>query len=345
MPDTAVPHPVTRLIPVHEAQRLQALEAYAILDTEPEPEFDALARLAAHTFNTPAALVGLMDSERLWLKAQLGLDAAQFDRDLAWCAHTIVQPGHPLVVPDLRQDGRFDQHPLVQGGPQWRFYAGAPVLSPQGLAVGTLAVLDSQPRTFTTAQRAALLDLSTLVSAALEGRRHGLALKRLAVSDHLTGLANRSLFERTLQVELAHAMRTGESFTVLCMDLDGFKAINDGFGHAAGDEVLCLVSQRLMQQVRLGDVLARFGGDEFGIVMRHGATESAQVLAKRIVKAVSAPITLSSGDVIGVGISIGMAAYSDDVVSVPALLAQADQALYQAKKQNERRWKMFVGIR
>ena len=332
-------------IPINEEQRLRALHAHAILDTPPELEFDALARVATYAFATPLAVVALMDADRLWFKSRIGLDVPQLDRQVAFCAHAIAQPDAPLIVGDLSQDRRFTQNPLVCQAPHLRFYAGAPIVDARGLALGTMAVLDTEPRAFTEAQAHALQDMASLVMGAMEGRRRALQLAHMAMTDHLTGLSTRAQFDRALEAELAHAMRTGEPFTVLCMDLDGFKEVNDGFGHAAGDEVLCEVSRRLAQQVRVGDVLARFGGDEFGIVMRHGAKDSAQVLAKRIVKAVSAPITLSSGDVIGVGVSVGMAAYTDEVLSVKMLLAQADQALYQAKKQNAQRWKMFVGIR
>lgn len=332
-------------VPINEDQRLQSVRAYEVLDTPPELEFDALTRIAAHTFNTPMAVVALMDTDRLWFKSRIGLDVPQLDRQIAFCSHTILNPDAVLVMPDLKQDPRFEEHVLVHEAPHLRFYAGAPIVDAQGLVLGTLAVLDTQPRVFSTEQESALQDLATLVMTALDSRKRARQLAHMAMTDYLTGLSNRALFERALEAEMAHAMRTGEHFTVLCMDLDGFKEVNDGFGHAAGDEVLREVSRRLAQQVRVGDVLARFGGDEFGIVMRHGAKDSAQILAKRIVRAVSAPITLSSGDEIGVGISVGMAAYSDDVESVHKLLAQADQALYQAKKQNEKRWKMFVGIR
>jgi diguanylate cyclase (GGDEF)-like protein len=342
MPDTALP---CSPVPDNEEQRLQSVLSYEILDSPPEADFDALVRLSTLVLASPAAVLGLMDTHRIWFKARTGITMPEIDRLVAMCSHTIVQPGEPLVIEDLRTDPRFARNPLVVGEPYLRFYAGTAVLDPQGLSLGTIAVFDTEPRTLLPAQRASLADLSVLASTALENRRRGQELVRLAMTDQLTGLSNRNLFERTLAVELSHSMRTGEAFTALLMDLDGFKDICDGFGRAAGDEVLCLVARRLSQQVRLGDLLARLGEDDFGVVMRHGATESAQVLARRIVKAVSAPITLSSGDTVGVGISVGMAAYTDKISSVAKLLEHADHALYQAKKQNEKRWKMFVGMR
>lgn len=333
------------LSPLDENRRLAALRALEILDSEPETDFDALTRLAAHALGTPIAVIGLMDSDRLWFKSRVGLAAPELDRQIAFCSHTITQPGRPLIVPDLLADARFTDHPLVAAGPRLRFYAGAPLVDVSGAVLGTLAVLDTQPREFTAAQKAALLDCAALVMCALRARHQTHQLKHLALSDHLTGLANRAHFERVLEAEFARAVRQDEPFTLLLLDLDGFKAVNDGFGHPAGDETLKEISQRLLTQVRAGDVLARLGGDEFGIVMRDGPTEAAQALARRIVRAVSQPIRLSTGDEVGVGVSVGMAAYANDVMSVRKLVTQADQALYEAKKQNECRWKMFVGLR
>lgn len=208
-----------------------------------------------------------------------------------------------------------------------------------------LARLTVQALSASDAQHQTLADLHALEQALQECERRGQHLHTLALSDALTGLSNRVHFERALAAEFGHAMRMDSPFTLLLLDLDGFKAINDGFGHGAGDEVLREVSHRITQQMRLGDVLARLGGDEFGIVMRDGSDDAAKALARRIVKAVSQPLTLESGDVVGVGVSIGLAAYANHITSVRTLMGHADQALYQAKKQNERRWKMFVGMR
>lgn len=324
-------------IPANEAQRLEAVRAYDILDTPPELDFDALTRVAAHVFNTPAAVVGLMDADRLWFKSRLGLDVPQLDRQIAFCAYAVMRPDEPLIVEDLSKDSRFMHNPLVTQAPHLRFYAGAPLVDPNGHALGTIAVVDSQPRMLSNAQIAVLKDLSTLVITALENRRRALLLGRLALIDHLTGLANRVQFDRTLESEIGHASRTGEPFSVLYMDLDGFKDINDGFGHAAGDEVLREIGRRLAAEVRAEDAVARFGGDEFAMLVRSSDKEAAQKLAQRISEIIAAPISLSIGMTVEVGISVGVATYGDAADSASALLDCADRALYQAKQRSGRR--------
>jgi diguanylate cyclase (GGDEF)-like protein len=323
-------------LPENEAQRLEAVRSYAILDTPPEVDFDALTRVAAHAFDTPAAVVGLMDSDRLWFKSRLGLEVPELDRQIAFCAHAIMRPDEPLVVEDLLQDLRFRDNPLVKQAPKLRFYAGAPLVDPQGLPLGTIAVVDNRPRSFGEPQRGVLLDLATLVMTALESRRRAILLRRLAMTDHLTGVANRVEFSRTLEAGMARAAGAGEPFTLLYMDLDDFKDVNDSLGHAAGDEVLCVVARRLAAQLRAGDLLARLGGDEFGIVMHNSTADTARVLAERISETVSAPIALSGGDTVRIGISVGIAGYSELADSVAALLDQADKALYQTKRDDRR---------
>lgn len=320
-------------LPTNETQRLHAVRSYDIIDSAPEMEFDTLTRVAARAFNTPAAVIGLMDADRFWFKSQLGLGVPELDRQIAFCAHAILRPDEILVVEDLRKDHRFQENPLVTQAPHLCFYAGAPLIDRQGYALGTIAVVDTQPRTLNDAQLALLHDLSKLVIAALESRKRAILLSNLAMSDHLTGLANRTQFERTLNSEMGHARRTGEPFTVLYMDLDGFKRVNDTFGHAAGDEVLHEVARRMEDQVRTEDLLARIGGDEFGVFMRQNVKDSPELLANRIVETVSAPITLSTGDKTSVGISIGIATYTDAIVSMAALMAMADQALYEVKRK------------
>jgi len=321
-------------IPENEPQRLRALRSYVILDTEPEVDFDTLTRVAIQALSSPAGVIGLMDADRLWFKSQIGIGVPQLDRKIAFCAHAIMKPDEPLVIEDLLCDPRFVNNPLVTQVPNLRFYAGAPLIDRNGYALGTIAVVDTQPRLFNDEQRALLSDLSTLVITALESRHRANQLSHLAMTDYLTGLANRGEFERTVNSEISHSKRTDEPFSVLLMDLDDFKEINDTYGHAAGDEVLCEIGRRMMEQVRTEDLLARFGGDEFGAFVRQESDDSIEALAQRIINAVRKPITLSTGEKVNVGISIGIATFSDTVDSLSTLLGQADQALYKAKHSN-----------
>ncbi|MBI5430546.1 MAG: sensor domain-containing diguanylate cyclase [Nitrosomonadales bacterium] len=324
-------------IPENEAQRLEAVRSYEILDSSPEVDFDALTRVAAFAFDAPAAVVGLMDSDRLWFKSHFGLDVPQLDRQIAFCAHAVMKPNELLVIEDLAEDTRFSRNPLVVNAPNLRFYAGAPLVDHKGYALGTIAVVDVKPRKFSETQRHVLRDLSKLVMTALDNRRRALLLSRMARTDHLTGLANRADFDDVLSSQMAHTARTGETFALLYMDLDGFKMANDHFGHATGDEVLREVARRLSQQVREQDALARIGGDEFGVVIRGGTLESAQMLAKRIDHAVSAPIGIPGGGQVSIGISIGIATYCDSSEPHLALLERADRELYQAKRVKRER--------
>lgn len=329
--------PVDCPFPENEPLRLQAVRSYEILDTDPELEFDALTRVASHTFSAPIAVVAMMDADRLWFKSKLGLDIPQLDRKIAFCAHVIMRPREAMVVPDLLSDQRFAENPLVANPPHLRFYAGAPIVDPSGLALGTIAVIDTQPRSFSDAQRDALMDLSTLVVTALQARRRAIDLQRLAMTDYLTGVGNRVQFEKALAAEVNHSTRAGTPFSLVCMDLDGFKSVNDTFGHAAGDEVLCEVSRRLSALVRQGDVPARLGGDEFAIVMRSADQASATALAERIVERVGRPIALSTGQTVRIGVSVGVATHTDGVPSAAALLARSDRALYEAKRESRDR--------
>ena len=157
-------------VPHHERARLAAVHRNRILDTLPERDFDALAALAAQICGTPMALISLIDASRQWCKAKVGITASETARDDAFCAHAIVQ-SDLLVVPDARLDARFVDNPWVTDPPHIRFYAGAPLVTPEGDAIGTLCVLDRVPRQLTPEQEEALRALSGQVMAHLEFRR------------------------------------------------------------------------------------------------------------------------------------------------------------------------------
>jgi two-component sensor histidine kinase len=166
-----------------EVERLAALHRYEILDTPPEAEFDRIALLAADLFGAPTALVSLLDADRQWFKARVGADSAETRRQWSFCEHLLrAGTGDVLVVPDATTDLRFAGNPYVLGGPKVRFYAGAPLLTPEGLILGTLCVLSPTPRPegLAPAERRRLASLAALVSSTLELRKSALRGARLA---------------------------------------------------------------------------------------------------------------------------------------------------------------------
>ena len=199
----------TASIPRDEEGRLQTLRDYEILDTLPEQVYDDLTELAAHICETPIALVSLVDRDRQWFKSRVGIDATETPRELAFCAHAILEDG-PMIVPNASEDRRFSDHPLVAAGPNIRFYAGAPLLTPSGHAVGTLCVIDREPRKLSKEQIAMLEALSRQVVSQLELRlgvaRQRQAQRAVELAMEKTQEANRA--KSAFLANMSHELRT-----------------------------------------------------------------------------------------------------------------------------------------
>jgi len=189
-------------LPIDESRRLAALRACDILDTAPERAFDELVSLAVQLTGAPIALIGLLDESRQWFKAKVGLEVPWIPRDQALCAYVILEHT-PLIVDDASRDQRFSDNPLVAGPPGIRFYAGFPLELSDGLRLGTLCAIDTQPRHLTDEQQAVLQTLAHQASAQLELRRAVQELREMRERERLGA-------DRSLEARAAESFRIGE---------------------------------------------------------------------------------------------------------------------------------------
>lgn len=448
--------------PLFEIERLEALHGLEILDTPADAAFDRITLLLARVLDVPVALVSLVDESREWFKSRIGLEIAHIPRAISFSAQAILQTA-PLVIPDTAADPRFRDSPLVTGAPHIGFYAGVPIRTSNGFAVGTLCAIDHRPRELTQEQLDTLTDLADIASREVQLRKDllqksrfdalfkagevgyrsmfelasvGIALvapdggwisvnsalcdivgytadelkclnfqqlthpddlnndltalaklldnqidrfqlekrylrkdgksvwvnlsvtkkiseageleyfisiiqniqarkelEREARHDALTGLFNRRAMDAMLPLAQARADRSSLQMALMFIDLDGFKSINDTYGHDAGDDLLRTVSMRLQSCVRRTDSLVRLAGDEF-IVILEGVVpgmDEARDVANKLLAAIAEPIIIK-GDVIRTNASVGFSMYEPGSDKAPdELIREADRWMYKAK--------------
>ncbi|MBR0641438.1 putative bifunctional diguanylate cyclase/phosphodiesterase [Plastoroseomonas hellenica] len=452
-----------------ESERLRALSEYGLSADRPMPSLDPVVRVAARAFNMPISAVNIVGSDHVFFAASTGAELGTLDmrRDVSFCAHAITEHG-VMVVPDAALDERFQDNPLVTGAASLRFYAGVPLRSSCGHAIGALCVVDTKPRDdFTSEDQDRLRELARLASDRLEVQRltilaqqnqphiagmpshlpapvicfdevgtmlalneaaaelhgylpadmigspvamlvagpdqpalqgmlralllrekspavalerrelrglrkggeeftleltpfrwqeqgqqrysatlrdtterqeHARELRRLNSSDHLTGLANRA----SLQVSLEQMLAAARSAAVVVVGLDGFKALNSALGRAIGDEVLREVARRLRHAVSPADVLARIGGDEFGIVLPDAPSpEHARGVADTLTVRIADPFMVA-GHEIRLASSSGIAMGPLHAEDALELIGNAELALAHAKGSGKRRSFVFL---
>jgi diguanylate cyclase (GGDEF)-like protein len=312
-------------VPFNEASRLDALRALNILDTSPEERFDRLTRLAKRLFGVPIALISLVDADRQWFKSCQGLSVSETRRDVSFCGHAILGDGI-LMVPDALLDERFHDNPLVVNDPRIRFYAGCPLKVANGSMLGTLCLIDVQPRTMDRDDLQLLRDLTRTAEQEI-------AALQLATMDELTMLSNRRGFMALGQHAINLCTRRMERpASLLYFDLDGFKTINDRLGHAEGDRALVAFAGLLMKTFRDSDVVGRLGGDEFVVLMTDSADAECDVAVKRLQRAVD-DYNRTSQRGYEICFSVGEIAYEPiRHSSISALVSDADALMYERKR-------------
>ncbi|MGV8836860.1 putative bifunctional diguanylate cyclase/phosphodiesterase [Cellvibrio sp.] len=450
----------------NESERLQALSNYGLNEEQMLTSLDPVVRIASRMFDMPVAAVNMIGSDHVFFAASVGVGKVDMRRDVSFCAHAITQTD-VMVVPDATLDERFHDNPLVTGTTNLRFYAGVPLFSPEGLALGALCVIDDRAHTdFSQEDRQRLQELAKMAADRLELRRievsaertrppfeeyagnsstpviwfdehlqiiewnqaaasaHGYQrrdkralqfdlllpereranfqeligqaieagsldqiaipteatglryddsefrfgfslfgwrdaghmkfeailkdltsqqreedeLRQQANIDGLTGLANRGKFYRCVEDVLISPAPA----TVLMIDLDGFKDVNDTLGHTLGDAILREVANRLQQLASNNDLVARIGGDEFAIVLANVTdSHTAMQRAEAMIAAIAQPINVDGNDV-RVAASCGVALAPAQAQEALELVGNADLALFKAKNIGRGRVFMFV---
>lgn len=315
-------------LPPDEEKRLQELRSLNILDTSAEERFDRLTRLAKRMFGVPIALVSLVDQDRQWFKSNVGLDVQETPRYLSFCEHAILGD-NTFVISDTQEDERFADNPLVLSEPNIRFYAGRPLRYEDGSKLGTLCIIDSKPRTLSKEDINALNDLAELAE-------HELIAVQLATLDELTKVSNRRGFITLAQNSLKLCVRQQIPACLIFLDLNGFKLINDQFGHAEGDKALMAFAEHMKLSFRDSDVFGRIGGDEFVVLLTNTTTEKAEETIARFHQSIQNYYqTTDYGKNLSFSYGIVNIDYQAES-SIEKLLEQADSLMYENKQTNNK---------
>ena len=316
-------------VSLEEALRLDALEAQKITDTPEDDSFDRIVRLACAALEAPIGAITFLEAERQWIKAKQNFPLQETTRRDSFCTRTI-ETDEIMVVEDATLDPRFCDNPFVTCEGGVRFYAGAPLKTKEGFNIGSLCVVDHIPRRISARDRGLLKDMAAIVVSEME-------LRKRAGTDTLTGLYNRRLFDEIAAHEVARARRQELPLTVALIDIDKFKSINDGFGHAAGDAVLRAIGPVCRKALRADDLIARYGGEEIVILLPNTSLKMAGIVLDRVRRDIMAMIVPELGGRWVVTASIGAAMLQPDDAGIAAMLERADAALYRAKEAGRNR--------
>ena len=310
-------------IPVNESHRLRELERYGLDGGQDDPQLCRILDLAVDLLTMPVGLVSLVEEHCQRFLCRHGFEALGTPREMAFCAHAIAGD-ESFVVIDALEDERFSTNPLVAGPPHIRFYAGAPLRTQRGYNLGTLCVIDFQPRPFDDHQRHLLMEMAGLMMRELEWRH----VSRLCP---LTGLHRRDLFFALGEKELRRAQANHWPLALLSFDIDNFRMINMRWGHAAGDQVLVDLVALCKNFLDEDDLMARIYDEEFSILIVGKDDAAALTLAELVRLSATEMRGVFSTSEYQVQISGGISSLSPMDRSFNDLFHRAEQAMLLAK--------------
>lgn len=306
-----------------EAGRQKSLDRLNIVETCSEEPFERIVDLVKTTLSVPICAVSLIDNDRQWFKAFRGLSVNQTPRDIAFCNHAIAADG-PFIVPDATRDPLFAENPLVLDAPHIRSYLGIPLKMPDGYLIGTLCVIDIKPRDFSQQEIDIVASFASLVVGELE-------LRTAASIDALTKLMSRKAWSDRVTEEVDRASRAASGLSILFLDLDHFKAVNDTFGHDVGDMVLGKVARAVRDTLRKDDLLGRIGGEEFAACLTGAPDRIVATVAERI-RADVEDMKFAEYQALSCTLSVGIA-HLQPGETFEDIMKRADEALYVAKSE------------
>ncbi len=308
---------------IHEQERLFFLRSTGLLDSKASEAFDRITRLAAELFQVPIALVSLVEDKRQWFKSCVGLDTRQTDRSVSFCTHTIER-GTALIVEDALQDTRFADNPLVTGYPGIRFYAGVPLRLPSGHALGSLCIINSQPRSFSDRELQRLQDLGALLMAQID--LHQMAGR----VNEVTRLPNRGQLGEDLQE--ACAAEPGAPRVLMLLDVMShaqLQAAVRAVGVAPLESALRTIATKLVQTIPSDAALYHVGETRFAIVLAGGVQEDLSDVAAGMMLRMAEPFRAGAVTV-QLELQAGLAPFTLVSESCHDVLRRATAALYQA---------------
>jgi GAF domain-containing protein len=296
---------------IDETARQRVLDMYRVVDSLPEAAYNDIVSLASILCATPIAVVSLVDREKQWFKASRGLEASETSRDVAFCSHAIEEPDMLMEVPDATRDARFEANPLVTGDLGIRFYAGMPLVTDDGAAIGTVCVIDRTPRELDDTQRAGLRALARLTMTLLDARLHEKELERSV------------LLHEAAQTDSA-IPAVGAGYTVAIYQIQEFAGHVQRLGERMLERQLHELDQRLHAALPPGDSINRTSQSADFIAVLHGDDTSA---TQRRLREQFAAFTTQSG----IAIVDGSAASKEPTERIEFVFIRADEALSRAK--------------